>query len=90
MRLTYPKAMSAVYPNLPRGNPDRFNFVIVAQIAIQDDARLKIEARMWSVPDRKQVVAQTMVYQIENWRRAAELLANEISRPLTGGAEEPR
>ena len=65
-------------------------FVIVAQIGIQDDTRLKIEARMWSVPDRKQVVAQTMVYQIENWRQAAELLADEISRPLTDGAEEPR
>jgi Tol biopolymer transport system component len=65
-------------------------FVIVAQIAIQDDGRLKVEARMWSVPDHKQVVGRMIVYQIENWRQAAELLADEISRPLTDGVGEPR
>jgi hypothetical protein len=45
---------------------------------------------MLSVPDHKQVVAQMIVYQIENWQQAAELLADEISRPRTDGVGEPR
>jgi Tol biopolymer transport system component len=56
-------------------------FLIIAQVDSRD-GKLKVAARMWNVPDQKHFYGGQVFDQIENWQRAADFLADEISRHL--------
>lgn len=70
-------------------------FLIIAQVDSWD-GKLKVAARMWNIPDHKHLYGGQVFDRIENWQRAADFLADEISRCLpdfqgsASGRERPK
>lgn len=58
-------------------------FLITAQVDNRDDGKLKVDARVWNVPDSQHVSGNQVIASIENWQQVADFLADEIGRYLT-------
>ena len=57
-------------------------FLILAEVSFQHDGRLRIEARVWDVPGRRQLDGQQFVLQAADWQRAANELTDDIVSDL--------
>jgi Tol biopolymer transport system component len=76
-------------PDLSTWQSHRVKFLILAEVGFQHDGRLRINARVWDVPRRRQLDGQQFVLQPADWPRAASELADDIVSDLTRADATP-
>jgi TolB protein len=58
--------------------------LLVGRVAQQPDGRIRTEFRLWDVITNKQLAGQQFTGTVDNWRRLAHLVADQVYERLTG------
>jgi Tol biopolymer transport system component len=64
--------------------------LLLAGVDFFHDGRLRLDARLWDVPGRRQIDGQQFILQPADWPRAADELADDVVSDLTRGDAAPQ
>ncbi len=58
--------------------------LVVGQVAMEPDGRVRVDFRLWDVFGESQMTGQRYVTPSSNWRRVAHVIADQIYERITG------
>lgn len=58
--------------------------LVTGRISRMDDGRTRVEFRLWDVFGQKQLIGTAFTTTMDNWRRIAHIISDEIYKHLTG------
>jgi len=71
-------------PDFASWNGIRAQALLVGNIEIIGDNKVKVQFRLWDVPTGKQTLAKSFTASAQGWRRISHLISDEIYEYLTG------
>ena len=58
--------------------------LVMGEVDMQEDGRLRVDFRLWDVFSETQMIGQRYFTTPENWRRIAHIISDEIYKRMTG------